>query len=128
MQLCSCTRVKKNEELMKFVGVLSKYVLATITWMMEPYHPCTPQNKFISDPKWIQLGKVQIGFFSIHCILAFGTLCLLLIIQTYITKLPPHALLPSYQYISVQHSHSIHFQTPKAAGKVSPKHAHKPVI
>ena len=36
------------------------------------------------------------------------------------TKLPHYALLPSYQYISVQHSHSIHFQTKIAACHAEP--------
>ena len=36
-----------------------------------------------------------------------------------IIKLPPYALLQSYQYISVQLSHFMHFQT-KIAAKVSP--------
>ena len=66
MQLCSCTRVKKNQELKKFVGAVSKYVLAVITWMMEPYHPCTPQNKFNSNPKWIQIGNSANHFHSLH--------------------------------------------------------------
>ena len=70
-----------------------------------------------SDPKWTQSGIVQIGSLSIHCIVVLGTL--VIVDHANITKLLPHALLPPYQYISVQHSHFIHFQTKRAA-KASP--------
>ena len=57
------------------------------------------------------------GILSIHSILVLGTL--VIVDHANITKPPPHALLPSCQYISVQHSHS-QFQTKIAACHAQP--------
>ena len=64
-----------------------------------PTLPVLLRYNFNSVPKWTQLGIVQIGILSIHCILVLGTL--VIVDHANITKLPPHALLPhtnTYQY------------------------------
>ena len=83
-----------------------------------PTLPALLRYNFNSVPKWTQLGIVQIGILSIHCILVLGTL--VIVDHANITKPPPLALLPSYQYISIQLSHSIHFQTKIAAFHAEP--------
>ena len=83
--------VNKNQEILKFGW--SEQTCFSLVHGWGPHHPCIPQNNSNSVPKWTQLGIVQIGILSIHCILVLGTL--VIVDHAYITKPPPHALLPS---------------------------------